>query len=74
MTDITLSKEHYKNIKDIIISLCSSVESLLENDISFLCDDHPELYTCLTELSDLYESSTFKDSLDAWNDITEDVG
>lgn len=74
MADITLSKEQYKNIKDIIISLCSSVESLLENDISFLCDDHPELYTCLTELSDLYESSTFKDSLEAWNDLTEDVG
>ena len=74
MTDINLSREQYENIKDIITSLCSNVESLLENDISFLCDDHPELYTCLTELSDLYESSTFKDSTDVWNDIVEDIG
>ena len=74
MSDINLNTEQYDNIKDIVTSLCNNIESILENDTSFLCDDHPELYTCLAELADLYESSSFRDSMEVWNDVIEENG
>lgn len=68
-TSITLDKKEFKAIKTLIHKFSSSIETVLENDFSFLSVDERELHHSLLDMQDAWESEEIRDAMDAWVDI-----